>query len=119
MPGLREVQQAFAAAVLDDPDTAFSTLLMDGPYPGARLLQVYRNNVHTSLTGALQAVYPVVTLLVGTAFLAYAADSYLRRYPSRSGNLHDFGREFAEFLHTFPAAMALAYLPQVAQLEWA
>lgn len=119
MPSLHKIQHAFAAAVLDDPDTAFSTLLADGPYPGARLLQVYRNNIHTSLGGALQAVYPVVTQLVGTGFFAYAADNYLRRHPSRSGNLHDFGREFADFLSTFPAAMKLAYLPQVAQLEWA
>lgn len=119
MPSLHKIQYAFAAAVLDDPDTTFSTLLADGPYPGARLLQVYRNNIHTSLSGALQAVYPVVTQLVGTGFFAYAADSYLRRHPSRSGNLHDFGREFADFLSTFPAAMKLAYLPQVAQLEWA
>ena len=142
LPGLRETQEAFATALLDDPDTAFSALLADGTHPGARLLQVYRNNVCISLTGALQAVYPVVTQLVGTAFFAYAADSYLRRYPSRSGNLHDFGREFAEFLGAFPAAMAtardggstgagpleanaaavsreLAYLPQVARLEWA
>lgn len=119
MPGLREIQEAFAAAVLDDPDTAFSTLLTDRRYPGARLLQVYRNNVRTSLTNALQAVYPVVTQLVGAAFFAYAADSYLRRYPSRSGNLHDFGGEFAEFLRVFPAAMKLAYLPHVAHLEWA
>ena len=119
MPCLREIQEAFASAVLDDPDTTFGTLLTDGRYPGARLLQVYRNNICTSLTNALQAVYPVVTQLVGTAFFAYAADSYLRRYPSRSGNLHDFGREFAEFLRAFPAAMKLAYLPQVAHLEWA
>ena len=119
MPGLREIQEAFATAVLDDPNTAFSTLLSDGHYPGARLLQVYRNNVCSSLTNALRAVYPVVTQLVGVAFFAYAADSYLRRYPSRSGNLHDFGAEFAEFLGAFPAAMGLAYLPQVAHLEWA
>ena len=119
VPGLRETQEAFAAALLDDPDTAFSALLVDGTHSGARLLQVYRNNVCISLTGALQAVYPVVTQLVGTAFFAYAADSYLRRYPSRSGNLHDFGREFGEFLDAFPAAQEPAYLPQVARLEWA
>ena len=119
LPGLRETQEAFAAALLDDPDTAFSALLADGTHPGAALLQVYRNNVSTSLSNALQAVYPVVTQLVGTGFFAYAADSYLRRYPSRSGNLHDFGREFGEFLNTFPAAQELAYLPQVARLEWA
>lgn len=119
MLGLREIQEAFAAAILDDPDTGFSALLADGPYPSARLLQVYRNNVCTSLTGALRAVYPVVAQLVGTGFFAYAADSYLRRHPSRSGNLHDFGREFAEFLAAFPAALKLAYLPQVARLEWA
>ncbi len=119
MPGLRELQQGFAAAVLNDSDTDFGALLCDGRFPGPRRLQVYRNNVFTSLTGALAAVYPVVTRLVGTGFFGYAADSYLRQHPAHSGNLHDVGHAFADFLQRFPAAATLPYLMDVARLEWA
>lgn len=119
MSGLRDLQQGFAAAVLANADTDFSAELHDGRIPGQRCLQVYRNNVFASLTGALSAVYPVVTRLVGAGFFGYAADSYLRQYPAHSGNLHDVGHAFADFLQTFPAAATLPYLEDVARLEWA
>ncbi len=119
MPRLRDLQEGFAAAVLADADSAFSAELVDGRFPGQRRLQVYRNNVFASLTAALSAVYPVVTRLVGEGFFGYAADSYLRQYPAVSGNLHDVGHAFADFLQRFPAAATLPYLADVARLEWA
>ena len=82
-------------------------------------MQVYRNNVFESLVGALKAVYPAVERLVGAGFFAYAADGYIRRHPPASGNLHDFGGDFAGFLTGFEPARELAYLPDVARLEWA
>ena len=87
--------------------------------PAARYLQVYRNNVFESLVGALKAVYPVVERLVGTGFFAYAADGYIRRHPPTSGNLHDFGGDFAGFLAGFEPARELTLLPDIARLEWA
>jgi hypothetical protein len=56
---------------------------------------------------------------VGQEFLRYAARSFVPAYPSRSGNLHDFGAEFAQFLEAFAPAAGLPYLPDVARLEWA
>ncbi len=118
MPSLPELQRAFAQAVYADTDVA-ARHVRDGRFPAARLLQVYRNNVFESLTGALKAVYPVVERLVGTGFFAYVADGYIRTHPPASGNLHDFGERFAEFLAGFAPAQGLAYLPDVARLEWA
>ncbi|MBI3570701.1 MAG: putative DNA-binding domain-containing protein [Gammaproteobacteria bacterium] len=118
MPSLPELQRAFAAGVFAE-DAAIAQHIHDGRFPAARHLQVYRNNVFESLVGALKAVYPVVERLVGTGFFAYAADSYIRRHPPTSGNLHDFGDSFAGFLAGFEPARELAYLPDVARLEWA
>ncbi len=118
MPSLPELQRAFAAAVYAGDDAVTAHVRHDR-FPAARHLQVYRNNVFESLVGALKAVYPVVERLVGTGFFAYAADGYIRRHPPTSGNLHDFGAEFAGFLADFEPARALAYLPDVARLEWA
>lgn len=115
---LPNLQQAFAAAVYTGDETV-ATQVRDGRFPAAQLLQVYRNNVFTSLTGALRAVYPVVERLVGAGFFAYAADNYIRRQPPTSGNLHDFGDGLAEFLAGFAPARELVYLPDVARLEWA
>jgi hypothetical protein len=115
---LRDLQADFAAAVFDErPEMA--ARVRAGRFPAAQHLQVYRNNVVESLTGALRAVYPVVEKLVGDGFFRYAAHEYLRAHRPRSGNLHDFGDAFAAFLAGFAPAAELPYLPDVARLEWA
>lgn len=119
MHSLRELQFKFAEAVLERADTRIRQLVRANGLSGARRLQVYRNNVFAGLTSALGAVYPVVERLVGDGFFRYAADRYIRLHPSTSGNLHDFGGAFAEFLAAFPAAAGLPYLTDVARLEWA
>jgi hypothetical protein len=115
---LRDLQAEFAAAVFDERPEMIARVHA-GRFPAAQHLQVYRNNVVESLTGALRAVYPVVEKLVGDGFFRYAAYEYLRAHRPRSGNLHDFGDAFASFLAGFAPAAELPYLPDVARLEWA
>lgn len=107
MRSLREAQLAFA-------DRVFGA-----GRPISTREQIYRNNFFISLTGALADVYPVVQRLVGEGFFAQLARRYLRSYPSRSGNLHDFGAELARFMLGIPELADLPYLPDVAALEWA
>ena len=105
MRSLRETQTAFADAILMGK--------------GGDRLQVYRNNFFISLRQALADVYPVVRRLVGEEFFNQLARRFVREYPSRPGNLHEFGREFARFLENLPDLSELPYLPDVAALEWA
>ncbi len=119
MSGLRKLQQAFADAVFTGETTALAQTVRANGLTGPRRLQVYRNNMFVSLTEALRAVFPVVEKLVGNEFFAHAARQYIQTQPSTSGDLHDFGGSFAEFLAPFPGADQLAYLPDVARLEWA
>jgi hypothetical protein len=115
---LRDLQTEFAAALFDERPE-LSARVRAGRFPAAQHLQVYRNNVVASLTGALRAVYPVVEKLVGDGFFRYAAYEYLRAHRPRNGNLHDFGDAFASFLAAFGPAAELPYLPDMARLEWA
>lgn len=80
---------------------------------------VYRRNLFANLGGALAATYPVVQRLVGEAFFGEAARRYALAYPSSSGDLSDYGAEFAAFLDRYEHARTLGYLPDVARLEWA
>ena len=82
-------------------------------------LEVYRRTVRANLTGALATAYPVVRRLVGDGFFDEAAGRYLRANPSRSGDLHEYGESLATFLEVYEPARMLAYLPDVARLEWA
>jgi hypothetical protein len=119
MPTLHDLQHDFVAAVFDEGNERVHAEIRDGRFNGARLFQIYRNNVFVSLTAALAAVYPVVQRLVGEGFFKYVANAFIRAYPPQSGNLHDFGAELAEYLAAFPACAELRYLPDVARLEWA
>jgi hypothetical protein len=108
-------------ALLQRADPAAAAALLR-PTPGldaARRLQLYRNNLFESLTAALAAVYPVVRQLVGDDFFRALARRFITAFPSRSGNLHDFGAELPAFLRGFEPAAGLPYLPDVAALEWA
>jgi hypothetical protein len=118
MTPLPELQRQFAAAVLEDaPDV--QAHIRPGRFGAARHLQIHKNNTFASLTEALTAVFPVTQKLVSDKFFAFAADRYIREQPPRGGNLHDFGRSFPAFLAGFEPAQTLAYLPDVARLEWA
>ena len=119
MPSLPELQRAFARGVLDDDESQIAGAVRTDQFSAQRHLQIYHNNVFASLTRSMKDVYPVVTRLVSDGFMDYASDSFIRQYPPHSGNLHDFGGEFAAFLTTFPSARELVYLPDIARLEWA
>jgi hypothetical protein len=118
MPGLPELQRAFAAAIFADALDTMVPLVRDRGLSPARRLQVYRNNVFAGLTEALRALYRVTECLVGEDFFRQTARAYVRSVPSASGDLHDYGATFPEFLAGLPAAAGLPYLPDVARLEW-
>jgi hypothetical protein len=116
---LHEFQRAFANAILAREPDEFAARVRSTRLSGTERLQVYQNNVFISLVQALADVYPVVGRLVGEEFFRQVARRFIRCYPSRSGNLHDFGRELPAFLHDLREARHLAYLGDVAALEWA
>jgi hypothetical protein len=114
---LRELQGRLSAAIFEQD--AVPEEICDGEFSAAERVQIYRRNTVVTLTEALAACYPTVQCLVGQEFFDQAAEQYIRLYPPTSGNLHDFGSALPTFLAHFTPAQALAYLPDVAQLEWA
>lgn len=119
MPALREVQAAFRDALLGGDDSlAAAAIASDGMRSAARL-RIYRHHVFATLTAALKATYPVVCRLVDERFFDYAADSYIRTRPPCVPCLFEYGDDLPEFLAAFGACRHLAYLPDVARLEWA
>jgi hypothetical protein len=120
MPSLPELQAAFARALIERDECPLADWIVAGRGLDAEArIGVYRTNVLGNYRNALRGVYPVVLALVGEPFFSRAADSYASRYPSRSGDLNDFGGELGDFLAGWAPAAQLAYLPDVARLEWA
>jgi hypothetical protein len=89
------------------------------PYPVAIGLDVYRNNYRGNLQDALAGAYPVIEQLVGTDFLHMLARDFISQHGSCSANLFDYGAELGDFLESYSPANSLAYLPDIARLEWA
>ncbi len=112
-------QTAFARAVLD-PGLATPPGLHD-PFgaPAPKRFSVYRNNVASSLTRALEAAFPTIRKLVGDEFFAAMARVFLQVHPPRSRILMLYGAEMPGFLERFPPAAHLGYLPDVARLDQA
>ena len=116
MSSLREIQQDFAKAVLA---RAAPVLLphIRGPHAEQRTL-LYANTVYGTLGKALGAIYPVLTRLLGQRCFEGLSRQFIHQVPSRSGDLHNFGGEFADLIAGTSLAEDYPYLPEVACLEW-
>jgi hypothetical protein len=119
MPTLRDIQRDVARSLLVPGDGAALAHIANDVIDTAARFNIHRNNVAITLIGALRLVYPAVDKLVGPDFFDGAARAFIAQYPPRSACLDDYGDEFPDFLASFPAAAALAYLADVARLEWA
>jgi hypothetical protein len=120
MPTLREIQRDVARSILaPDDGAALAHIANDGVVAAADRLNIYRNNVAITLVEALRLAYPAVDKLVGPEFFRGVARAFIARHPPQTAYLNDYGAEFADFLGFFGPAAELAYLPDVARLEWA
>lgn len=84
-------------------------------------LAIYANTCRSVLVHALRLSFPAVQRLVGDEFFEGAAEHFIASgegLPRRAW-LNDYGAEFAEFLASFAPAAEVAYLADVARLEWA
>jgi hypothetical protein len=113
-----DILAQFSAVIRNGAE--FTPGVMSCPhYSATRGIEVYRNNYRGNLHDTLASAYPVIRKLVAEEFFRFLTRRYIERYPSRSGNLHCYGSEMAEFLTCFENTQHLAYLPDMAQLEWA
>lgn len=120
MPTLREVQAAFAQGLLSgDAGEVLPYLADGGAIPAGNRLGIYRNTYKGTLVSALRVTYPAVDRLVGETFFDGAARAFIAGHVPQAANLNVYGGAFGDFLADFAPAAALAYLPDVARLEWA
>jgi hypothetical protein len=115
---LSGLQREFLAAITSGVPGPAAARVRGGALSPAQRLAVYSHNVFSNWRSALADTFPVVERLVGAAFFGEAARQYALAHPSTSGDLHEFGRRFADFLAAYPHAKDLAYLADVARLEW-
>jgi len=118
-PSLLELQRAFVQSVLGADTAAMAPWVVSNGLGADERLQIYRNMVFATQTGALRTSFPTVLHLVGEACFDGVAARYIAGGASRCGNLQRFGATFARFLAEQPELVALPYLHDVAALDWA
>jgi hypothetical protein len=118
VPSLAELQADFVRALRDrhapSPDAVTSHT---SARPVARF-DVYRRNVHASLIQLLEARFPAVARLTGEEFFRAMALAFVTAALPRSPVLIGYGEDFPDFAERFEPAADLAYLADVARLEW-
>lgn len=86
---------------------------------GDDALAVHRNNVRGGLGETLATAFPVTRRIVGVKAYAALADAFVRATPPRVPQLSAYGTGFADFIAGHEVSRQLAYLADVARLEWA
>ena len=118
-PSLRELQRSFSCCLIDGHDTAVASWIeADGIAPPERVA-VYRDTFLSTLHRALVLTFPAVRRLVGADFFEGVARIFAAEHPPTHADLNGYGEGFPSFLKRFAPAASLAYLPDVARLEWA
>src|ERR1700752_3128513 len=118
-PSLLELERALRASLVIRDDGEISEHVVGAGIGAGGRLDIYRNTFASVLTTALRLSFPAVHRLVRAEFFEGAARVFIEAYPPKSACLDDYGVEFPDFLSGFERASSLAYLPDVARLEWA
>jgi len=118
---LQELQQAFMKVLIDpnaDVHQLLSTIHSSTSLTSQQRLAIYRDSMMESFIKALAGTYPVTLKLVGEDFFRFMAKKYIAQTPSSSPDLGEYGESFPQFIADFESARSVAYLADVAQLEW-
>jgi len=118
-PSLLDLQRALHQSLVVHDDRGISAHVAGGGISAGERLDIYRNTLAGALTTALRLSYPAVHRLVGLEFFKGAAGFFIESFQPKSACLDDYGDEFPAFLSDFEPAASLAYLPDIARLEWA
>ena len=117
---LRELQASFREELLDGRHCRVARHIAVDEIAAGRRLEVHRNNVLGSLVAVLAAAYPATCHTAGEALFRRLAAGFIRAHPPRRPQLLAYGGAFPAYL-ALAAGLPelLAYLPDLARLEWA
>jgi hypothetical protein len=82
-------------------------------------LKVYRSNLIFGLIGAMKDSYVFTKVLLGESNFNFFCRDFLYQNPSHNADLIQYGAGFGKFLSTREEIKKIAFIADVARLEWA
>jgi hypothetical protein len=116
LSSLLELQREIRSVLLETDARVPSLIRGDD---AADRLAIYRNTIRGTLAKTLRLSYPTVERLVGAEFFDGAAAIFCDSHPAESADLNAYDVRFPAFLEALPQCAHLAYLGDVARLDWA
>ena len=117
--------QAALTRTIDGGTSADLARYATRPVPGPSLEQgcrIYRSTSQGARIATLSDVFPVCSQVLGEHSFQGLAREFVRRVPSVQGDLNRFGAQFSAFVADAvaqqPVFAELAWLPDLAHLEW-
>lgn len=116
---LARLQKRFVDSVLKEGEPA----ALGDIIPGGRLsplgaIEVYRKGYVARLTSALGETYEAVWWVLGDRGFFRTCREFIRRHPSGSYNLSDYGPAFPRHLARIPESKQFPFLAELARFEW-
>lgn len=114
MSKLATLQNQFIDSLYKKEKPELLDQIKNGKASKLELLNIYRNNLYVTLINALKITYPRIYQFVGENYFRKLCREFIGNNRSNSGNLDDYGEDFADFLlqkNDF-------FLSDLAKLEW-
>lgn len=114
---LADTQLRFRDAVVRGDAGGIASLLIGGCEP-LRRLAIHQRNYQASLVNAILGKFPATAWLLGTPFVAEAAQRFVCEHPPQAPCIAEYAEDFPRFLSEYPAAGRTPYVGAFARLEW-
>ena len=114
------IQFLYALKPAEEQKTLIRSYFLDPQHPDPHNgLKVYRGNLVFGLIGAMKETYVFTKVLLGESNFNFFCRDFLYQNPSHDADLIQYGGGFGEFLSTREEINHIAFISDVARLEWA
>ena len=113
MTNLKTIQEDFTSHLLNKKNL---NIIKESSYSKLETLarlNIYRNNVLSNFESILSSIFEVTKNIIGSDNFKKLAIEYSKEFPSKSGDLNNYGNFFPRFLKSHKPL----YLSDLAQLE--
>jgi len=110
---LRDLQKNFANHIFNKADKKILSQVFHSDYETLERINIYRNNILGNFEAVLNSTFLVTKKILGGKKFEELSQKYYRRFPSKSGDLNEYGKDFPQILKSHKPS----YLKDLAQLE--